>query len=154
VLKSRAKEVENFDDSLSRLAAEMLATVRDHEGVGLAANQIGQLKRLLVASVEEEEYVIVNPVLEKISPETEKDTEGCLSLPDVQLEIERPYSVTVSGYTPEGESLELDLEGLVARIIQHELDHLNGILILDRADAESRREAMRQMREKLMAQGS
>lgn len=154
VLKSRAKEVKNFDDSLSRLAEEMLETVRDHEGVGLAANQIGQLKRLLVVSVEGEEHAIVNPILEKVSPETGKDTEGCLSLPGVQLEIERPHAVTVSGYTPEGDPLRLDLEGLVARIIQHEVDHLDGVLILDRADNESRREAMRLMRGKLMTQGS
>ena len=152
VLKSVATPVESFDDSLSRLAAEMLASMREHEGVGLAATQVGRLKRIFVAALEEDEYAIVNPVIESRSEETETDTEGCLSLPGVQVEVERPTSVVVSGYDPQGNPVRVEASELLARIIQHEMDHLDGITILDRTDRESRREAMRGLRERRLAQ--
>ena len=152
VLKSAATPVENFDDSLSRLAEDMLASMREHDGVGLAATQVGRLKRIFVASLEDEEYAIVNPVIETRTEETETDHEGCLSLPGVQVEVERPYGITVAGYDPEGNPVSVDATGLLARIIQHEIDHLDGITILDRTDRESRREAMRGLRERMMAQ--
>ena len=152
VLKSAATPVENFDDSLSRLAEDMLASMREHDGVGLAATQVGRLKRIFVASLEDEEYAMVNPVIETRTEETETDHEGCLSLPGVQVEVERPYGITVTGYDPEGNPVSVDATGLLARIIQHEIDHLDGITILDRTDRESRREAMRGLRERMMAQ--
>lgn len=152
VLKSAATPVENFDDSLSRLAEDMLATMREHDGVGLAATQVGRLKRIFVASLEDEEYAIVNPVMEIHTEETETDHEGCLSLPGVQVEVERPYGITVTGSDSEGNPVSVDATGLLARIIQHEIDHLDGITILDRTDRESRREAMRGLRERMMAQ--
>ena len=152
VLKSVATPVESFDDSLSRLAAEMLASMREHEGVGLAATQVGRLKRIFVAALEEDEYAIVNPVIESRSEETETDTEGCLSLPGVQVEVERLTSVVVSGYDPQGNPVRVEASELLARIIQHEMDHLDGITILDRTDRESRREAMRGLRERRLAQ--
>lgn len=151
VLKSRAAPVKNFDESLTRLAGEMLATMREHEGVGLAANQVGRLKRILVAGVEDEEYVLVNPVIERAAPETAKDTEGCLSIPGIHVEVERPVSVTVSGQDTTGAPLHLDASGLLARVLQHEIDHLDGVLILDRTDRESRKNAMRELRERLLA---
>ena len=152
VLKTRAAPVEAFDESLARLAEEMLATVREREGVGLAANQVGRLKRILVAAVEDQEYVIVNPNIEEAARSTEKDLEGCLSIPGIQVEVERPTAVTVSGRDASGAPLRLEASGLLARVLQHEVDHLDGVLILDRTDRQSRKNAMREMRERLLAQ--
>ncbi|MDN5698452.1 MAG: peptide deformylase, partial [Rubrobacter sp.] len=127
VLKSAATPVENFDDSLARLAEDMLASMREHDGVGLAATQVGRLKRIFVASLEEEEYAIVNPVIENRTEETETDHEGCLSLLGVQVEVERSYGIKVTGLDPEGNPIALETTGLLARIIHHEVDHLDGI---------------------------
>jgi peptide deformylase len=151
-LKTRAAPIETFDGALSRLAQEMLLTMREHEGVGLAANQVGRLKRILVAALEEQEYVIVNPVIEETAQTTEKELEGCLSIPGIQVEVERPTAVTVSGQDASGAPLRLEASGLLARILQHEIDHLDGVLILDRTDRKSRKEAMRELRERLLAQ--
>jgi peptide deformylase len=152
VLKTRASPVESFDGSLSNLAEDMLATMREHEGVGLAANQIGRLKRILVAALEEGEFVLVNPVVEEVAETTEKELEGCLSIPSIQVEVERPTAITVSGQDASGSPLKIEASGLLARILQHEIDHLDGVLILDRTDRESRKAAMREMRERLLAQ--
>lgn len=152
VLKSRAAPVETFDDTLARLVDDMLETMRAYEGVGLAANQVGRLKRILVAALEDEEVVIVNPVIEDKSEELEKDTEGCLSIPEIQVEVERPVAVTVSGRGLGGEPVRIEARDLLARILQHEIDHLDGVLILDRTDRESRKAAMREFRTRLMAQ--
>ena len=152
ILKSRAAPVDKFDESLEHLAEEMLETMREHEGVGLAANQVGRLKRILVAAFEDEEYVIVNPELDESGDESEKDVEGCLSIPEIQVEVERPTQVTVAGQDQSGVPVRLEAEGLLARILQHEMDHLNGVLILDRTDRESRKAAMRELRERLVAQ--
>ena len=151
VLKSRATPVKDFDGSLERLAQDMLRIMRENEGVGLAANQTGRLKRIFVAAYEDQEFVVINPMVEWSSESTEKDEEGCLSLPGTRVEIERPYAVTVSGKDTSGTTVRLEAEGLLARIFQHEIDHLNGVLILDRTDLESRKRAMREIRERLMA---
>jgi peptide deformylase len=152
VLKTRAAPVETFDDALAHLAQEMLTTMREHEGVGLAANQVGRLRRILVAATEDEEYVIVNPQLEEVAETTEKAVEGCLSIPDIQVEVERPTAVTLTGQDATGAPLRIEASGLLARIFQHEIDHLDGVLILDRTDRASRKAAMREMRERLLAQ--
>ena len=153
VLKTPAAPVESFDDSLAHLAQEMLATMREHEGVGLAANQVGRLKRILVAALEEEkEFVFVNPVVEEASDTTGKELEGCLSIPGIQVEVERPTALTVSGKDVSGAPIRLEASELLARILQHEIDHLDGVLILDRTDRDSRKVAMREMRERLLAQ--
>jgi peptide deformylase len=152
VLNTRAAPVESFDDALAHLAEEMLTTMREREGVGLAANQVGRLRRILVAATEDEEYVIVNPVVEEVAETTEKELEGCLSIPGIQVEVERPTSVTLSGQDASGAPLRIETTGLLARILQHEIDHLDGVLILDRTDRESRKAAMREMRERLLAQ--
>ena len=154
VLKTRAAPVTNFDESLVRLTRDMLSTMRDNDGVGLAANQVGRLKRVLVASVDEEDYVIVNPVLTGISDATERAPEGCLSIPGIQVEVERPTSVTVSGTDASGKPLQIEASDTLARVLQHEVDHLDGVLILDRTDRASRRTAMREWREHLLAQQS
>ncbi|CAA9455419.1 MAG: Peptide deformylase [uncultured Rubrobacteraceae bacterium] len=151
VLTSRATPVKDFDESLERLAEDMVRIMREHDGVGLAANQIGRLKRIFVAAYEDEEYAIVNPVIETRSETTEKDIEGCLSIPGTRVEIERPLAVTVTGQDPSGAPVRVEAESLLARIFQHEIDHLDGILILDRTDRESRKEAMREIRERMLA---
>ena len=153
VLKSSIAPVDTFDESLARLAEDMMETMRAYEGVGLAANQVGRLKRILVAALEDEEIVLVNPVIEGETDELETDSEGCLSIPEIQVEVERPVAVTVSGQNLTGEPILIEASGLLARILQHEMDHLNGVLILDRTDRESRKAAMREFRTRLMARG-
>ena len=152
VLKTRAAPVESFDAALAHLAEDMLVTMHEHEGVGLAANQVGRLRRILVAATEDEEYVIVNPQIEEAAQDTEKAVEGCLSIPDIQVDVERPTAITLSGQDATGAPLRIEASGLIARIFQHEIDHLDGVLILDRTDRESRKAAMREMRERLLAQ--
>jgi peptide deformylase len=152
VLKTRAAPVENFDESLVRLTQDMLATMRDQEGVGLAANQVGRLKRVFVAAIEDEEYVIVNPVLADWSETTESVPEGCLSIPGIQVDVERPTAVTLSGQDVSGKPLELRATDLLARVLQHEVDHLDGVMIFDRTDRQSRKAAMREWRERLLTQ--
>jgi peptide deformylase len=152
VLKTRAGPVENFDESLLRLTKDMIATMRDNKGVGLAANQVGRLKRVFVAAIEDDEYVVVNPVLTGISETTETATEGCLSIPGIQVDVERPTAVTISGQDVSGKPLQIEASDLLARVLQHEVDHLDGVLILDRTDRESRKAAMREWREHLLAQ--
>ena len=152
VLKIPAAPVESFDESLVRLTQDMLATMRDNEGVGLATTQVGRLKRVFVAAIEEDEYVIVNPVLTDSSETTETATEGCLSIPGIQVDVERPTAVTVSGQDVSGRPLQIEASDLLARVLQHEVDHLDGVLILDRTDRQSRKAAMREWREHLLAQ--
>jgi peptide deformylase len=152
VLKTRAAPVESFDESLVRLTQDMLGTMRDNEGVGLAATQVGRLKRVFVAAIEDDEYVMVNPVLTDISETTETATEGCLSIPGIQVDVERPVAVTISGQDVSGKPLQIEASDLLARVLQHEVDHLDGVLILDRTDRESRKAAMREWREHLLAQ--
>jgi peptide deformylase len=152
VLKTRAAPVETFDDSLARLTEEMLTTMRENDGVGLAANQVGRLKRVLVASVEDEDYVIVNPVLSDMSETTDRGQEGCLSIPGINVEVDRPTAVTVTGQDASGEPLRIEAQDMLARVLQHEVDHLDGVLILDRTDRQSRKAAMREWREHLLAQ--
>ena len=154
VLKTRAAKVKEFDDALLRLTEDMLVTMHEREGVGLAANQVGRLRRVLVAAVEEDEYVVVNPVIAASSKETEVLAEGCLSIPGIQVEVKRPVAVTITGQDAAGEDLRLEAEGLLARVFQHEVDHLDGVLILDRTDRESRKAALREWRERLLAQNA
>lgn len=155
VLKSRAAPVKDFDDSLKQLAEDMLRIMYEAEGAGLAANQIGRLKRIFVAAHEDEgelrEFIVVNPVIEERSEAQEKDVEGCLSIPGIGVEVERPVAVTLKGQDLSGASMRVEAEGRLARIFQHEMDHLDGILMLDRTDRESRKSAMREMRERLLA---
>ncbi len=150
-LKSRASKVKDFDEPLKQLAEDMMRVMRERDGVGLAANQIGRLKRIFVAAYEDEEYVIVNPEIDERSETIEKDTEGCLSIPETRVEVERPTAVTITGQDLSGAPVRVDAEGLLARIFQHEIDHLNGVLILDRTDRETRKNAMREIRERMLA---
>jgi peptide deformylase len=149
VLRARALEVERFDEDLLREVERMGQLMQDALGVGLAATQVGVLHRVLVFQAHEDDPVtaLVNPVLEWVSDERESAEEGCLSLPFVHVEVERPARVRVSARDHEGHPLQLEAEGLRARVIQHEIDHLDGVLILDRISRQARKEAMRAMRE-------
>ena len=156
VLRSRALPVETFDPSLSDEVRRMGRLMHEALGIGLAATQVGVMHRLLVYRVEPEDPlgVLVNPVLEWASEETEAMDEGCLSLPGVLVEVERPMQVLVRAQDERGEPLTLEASGLEARVIQHEMDHLDGVLILDRASREQRKQAMRAMREALDARAA
>ncbi|MEA2334923.1 MAG: peptide deformylase, partial [Solirubrobacteraceae bacterium] len=149
VLRASALPVERFDDALRLEVQRMGELMHDALGVGLAATQLGVLHRVLVyrAYPEDPLTALVNPVIEWTSDESEAAEEGCLSLPGVHVEVERPARVRVRARDEHGEQLQVEAEGLTARVIQHEIDHLDGILILDRISREARKEAMREMRE-------
>ncbi|HMD56977.1 MAG TPA: peptide deformylase [Solirubrobacteraceae bacterium] len=149
VLRATALPVERFDERLQEEARRMGELMQDAFGIGLAATQLGVLHRMLVYKAFEEDPLtaLVNPIVRWTSDELEVAEEGCLSLPGVHVEVERPMSVRVSAHDAAGEPLEIEAEGLRARVIQHEIDHLDGVLILDRISRQARKEAMRAMRE-------
>jgi peptide deformylase len=148
VLRMRAREVERFDDDLARLAERMANLMHDARGVGLAATQVGVLQRLFVFQPADSEDVvtIVNPTITERTDEVEIADEGCLSLQGVLVPVERALGVTIEGQDVHGEPLRLELEEMDARVVQHELDHLDGVLMLERTDDESRREALATLR--------
>ena len=146
VLRMKAREVDSFDDDLERLVERMTSLMHEANGVGLAATQVGVLRRVFVFVEGEEDRVIVNPVITSSSKEAESDEEGCLSLRGVLVPVERPQKVTIEGVDPKGEPVKLELEAPSSRVVQHELDHLDGVLIIDRTDDESRRMALAALR--------
>src|SRR5205085_10246169 len=152
-LRARAREIDRFDEALVEEARRMGRLMHDAYGIGLAATQLGVMHRLLVYRTELEGQVaaLVNPVLEWASKEKETAEEGCLSLPGVVVEVERPVHVRVRAQDERGEPLLVEASGLEARVIQHEMDHLDGVLILDRTSRDQRKQAMRAMREALDA---
>lgn len=149
VLKSRASRVESFGPELRAEVERMIAIMRDGMGVGLAATQLGVLRRLLVfqAGPDAEPTALVNPEIEWLSDEVVVAEEGCLSLPRVSMDVERPLFARVSGQDVEGEPIVIEAAGLEARVLQHEIDHLDGILILDRTERSQRKGALRALRE-------
>jgi len=149
VLRARAVPVDKFDERLAAEVERMGELMVDALGVGLAATQLGILHRVLVyrVNVEDPVTVLVNPEIEWSSEELEIAEEGCLSLPGVHVDVERHARVRVRARDENGEELEIEAEALTARVIQHEIDHLDGILILDRISRAARKEAMREMRE-------
>ena len=151
VLRMRAREVERFDDDLARLAEKMGQLMHDARGVGLAATQVGVLQRLFVCQLADEEALttVVNPEIVKRSRSTETADEGCLSLQGVLVPVERALEVTLEGQDVSGVPLRLELDDLDARVVQHELDHLDGVLMLERTDDESRKAALATLRRSL-----
>lgn len=149
VLRASAVEIDRFDGALGREIERMGELMVDALGIGLAATQLGVLNRALVYRVGAEDPIIamVNPVIEWRSEETEAAAEGCLSIPGVHVEVERPARIRARAQDPSGRAFTVEAEGLEARVIQHEVDHLDGILILDRISREARLEAMRALRE-------
>ncbi len=143
-LRMRAREVETFDGDLARLVERMTALMRDANGVGLAATQVGVVRRVFVfqPDPESEPAVVVNPELVWSADEVESDEEGCLSIQGVRVPVERAVRVTLAGRNPAGEEVSFELEGMGARAAQHELDHLDGVLVIDRTTPEARKEAL------------
>jgi peptide deformylase len=151
-LRQQAREVTDFDKQLLRLVSVMFELMEEADGVGLAATQIGVQKQVVVwrHPDTEERFVLVNPRLLEISEETETGNEGCLSVPGCTLEIPRAQRVRVEACDARGKCYTVEAEGLLARILQHEMDHLEGRLILDRASPEERSKAMKQLREQAL----
>ena len=153
VLRAKARPVEVFDGELRAEVARMGGLMHDSLGIGLAATQVGVLHRVLVYRVEPDAPVnaLVNPVIEFSSADEEWAEEGCLSLPGVHVDVERPIHARVRAQDSFGGEIVIEASGLEARVIQHEMDHLDGVLILDRTPRDQRKEAMRVLRERLEA---
>jgi peptide deformylase len=148
VLRIPASDVTEFDDALREEIARMAAIMDEAHGAGLAAPQLGALRRILVYRFGDEEHAraLVNPRVTWASDETETDAEGCLSIGEITVEVPRAVAIHVDAQDAEGAALRLEVEGFEARVIQHEIDHLDGILILDRTTKEQRRQALRELR--------
>ena len=149
VLKSRATPVDRFDETLRNQVARMAGIMSDAFGVGLAAPQLGISQRVLVYRVGQDAPVValVNPEIEWRGDDDEAMEEGCLSIPGIEVEVERPIHVRVRARDEHGDERLVEASGLEARVIQHEIDHLDGVLILDRTSREQRKEAIRTLRE-------
>ena len=145
VLRRPGIPVECFDDDLRGLAHDMLETMYDEEGIGLAAPQIGVSRRVCVLDLHDEDnpddgrWVFVNPVIVESSDEEDKASEGCLSIPEMEEVVTRPARVTVQGFDADGQAVEVEADGLLARALQHEIDHLDGVLFIDRLTTYKRR---------------
>jgi peptide deformylase len=153
VLKERARPVVSFDDKLERLAGQMAEAMNREEGVGLAATQVGVLSRIIVwrdPDADDGVHTWANPVITECSEACSAAAEGCLSLPGASLEVTRPDEVVVSAEDIRGGPLQVRLSGFPARIVQHEVDHLDGRLILDRVSPEERRRVMKELRERML----
>jgi peptide deformylase len=153
ILRTKALAVEHFDEALRDEVRRMAVLMEDALGIGLAAPQVGISHRVLVYRVQPESPVValVNPQLEWSSRDEEISEEGCLSLPFVHVDVERPVAVLVRAKDEYGDDVIVEASGLEARVIQHEMDHLDGVLILDRTTREQRKAAMREMREREQA---
>ena len=145
VLRVPGVEVDAFDDELRALVADLLETMYYAEGIGLAAPQIGVSLRVCVLDLRDEDnpdggrWVFVNPLVVESSDEEEKAPEGCLSIPEMEDVVTRSARVTVRGFDAEGEAIEVEADGLLARALQHEIDHLDGVLFIDRLSTFKRR---------------
>ena len=149
VLKQTTAEVGNIDDALVRLVEDMIRTMYEANGVGLAAPQVGVQKRLFVYDTGEGPRVVINPVIQDFRGEWIYH-EGCLSVPQLWWEIERAKEVNLKGIDLDGNELDVDADELLARVFQHEVDHLDGILLLERLTPDERKEAMRVLRQRAL----
>jgi len=157
VLRQETRAVECFDGQLCRLADVMFAVMEREEGVGLAAPQIGLVSRIMVwkdPEKEDERHVFVNPRIVKVSEATTVEMEGCLSVPVESIGVPRAEEIVVEAQDLEGNTFEIELSGFQARVVQHEVDHLDGRLIIDRASPEDRKRALKYLRERALAGGS
>jgi peptide deformylase len=142
-LRLVANDVSDYDDDLRRLVDRMERLMRDAQGIGLAATQVGALRRVFVFAPDEGvAHALVNPRISEASDEKEIEEEGCLSLQGVRVPVERAVRVTLEGRDPGGADIRFELEGMAARVAQHEFDHLDGVLIIDRTDEEHRKRAL------------
>ena len=150
-LRLHANEVEDIDDDVRRLVERMTLLMKDAEGVGLAATQVGVLRRIFVfVDGEDGPRAVVNPVVVERADEAESDEEGCLSLQGVRVPVDRSVRVVLEGLDANGQPVHHELEGYTARVVQHELDHLDGVLIIDRTDDEHRKEALSILRPRVV----
>ncbi len=149
VLRKIAEDVANIDGTLAKLANDMLQTMYDEPGLGLAAPQVGVPRRLFVYDLGDDPRVLINPVIRETDGEWVYE-EGCLSVPGLAWEIVRPKSVHITGYDLDGNEVSIEADELEARLYQHEMDHLDGILLVDRLDEDTRKAAMRTLRENLI----
>ena len=147
VLRQRAPEVTNIDGRLAKLAEDMITTMYDAPGVGLAAPRVGVEKRMFVYDVGEGPLTVINPVIVESDGEWTFD-EGCLSVPGLSWEVVRPKTVLLRGVDLDGNDLEVEADELLARCFQHEVDHLDGVLVLERLDPDTRRQALKTIRER------
>jgi peptide deformylase len=150
-LKIKARHVGEFDEQLVTLSERMKLLMRDASGIGLAANQVGVLQRLFVFQPDEgDALAVVNPEIVERSDETDVADEGCLSIQGVTVPVERSLEVVLVGKDVRGEDVRYELDGYVARCVQHETDHLDGVLMIDRTTAEARREALSVLRPRIV----
>lgn len=154
VLKERGRVVDPSREDITGLVDDLKETMTAAPGIGLAATQCGIMKRVLVFDIEEGLEVLVNPEIVEASDERCEDEEGCLSVPDVKITVERPERVRIRGFNELGAEVDYEADGMRARVIQHEVDHLDGVLILDRATREERKRAIRQQKEAERARAS
>lgn len=150
VLRQRATEITAVDGKLVRLAEDMIETMYDAPGVGLAAPQVGVQKRLFVYDVGDGPHTVINPEIRESDGEWAYE-EGCLSIPGLAFELVRPKVVHLVGYDLEGNELSIEADELVARAFQHELDHLDGVLYIERLDADQRKLALKAIREQKLS---
>ena len=151
VLRMKANEVVEVDDDVRRRVERMTSLMEDAQGVGLAATQVGVLRRLFVfVNGDDGPQAVVNPTVVERAEETDSDEEGCLSLQGVKVPVERSVRVVVEGLDANGKPVRYELEDYDARVVQHELDHLDGVLIIDRTDDEHRKEALRVLRPRVV----
>jgi peptide deformylase len=146
-LKQVAPPVDELDGSLARLVEDMVETMYDSEGAGLAATQIGVQKRLFVYDVGEGPQTMINPTIVELDGEWYHD-EGCLSIPGLRLGIVRPGRVHIRGFDLDGHELSIEADEFLGRVFQHEVDHLDGVLMLERLDDDTRRQALRVLRDR------
>ena len=140
ILRKDAKEVEKVDDNIKNLILDMTEIMQKHDGAGLSAPQVGISKRIVIANDGKEDFAILNPDIIIKSWRKQKDKEGCLSLPGLEVIINRSKKIIVSGIDYSGKKIKVEAKNLMARILQHEIDHLNGILIIDRLNNKEKRE--------------
>ncbi|UCB45327.1 MAG: peptide deformylase [Spirochaetota bacterium] len=149
-LRKRSEEVSENDDGIKALIADMFETMDEEDGVGLAAPQIGISKRIIVISVDEKGFdrlALINPVIEYFSDDTGTMEEGCLSVPGINADVTRPTKVVVRGTTRNGRMVEISASGLLGRALQHEIDHLNGTLFIDRLNERERKRVENELEE-------
>jgi peptide deformylase len=151
-LRMQARPVEEFDDHLRDLVERMKRLMHDASGIGLAATQVGVLQRLFVfhPNEDDEPVAVVNPEIVERSDETDVADEGCLSIQNVLVPVERAATVTLVGRNEDGEEVRYELDDIYARAAQHEADHLDGVLMLDRTTPDARREALGKLRPRIV----
>jgi peptide deformylase len=150
VLRTPARDIESVTDVHRRLIEDMLETMREAPGVGLAGPQVGVLDRIFVWEVEEAHGAFINPVITRRSSETEEAEEGCLSIPGLYYPVPRSIEIEIDALDVNGDPVHVDAEGFFARVCQHEIDHLDGVLFLDRLTEDVRKEALRELREQML----